>query len=120
MPITHHVDRSSGIVYLDVAGSPTITEMCAAIDRVVADPDFEVRYFILSGHRGLDRPATTEQVHALLAHISQRKCHLGSIRWAIVVKKAAAFGMMRMLSVLAERIPARVEVFETSTRPKAG
>lgn len=111
MPITHRIDRDSGIVYVDVEGSPTTAEMCGAIDRVVTDPDFKVGFGILSDHRGLDSPATTQQVRAILAHISKRKSDFGSIRWAIVVEKAASFGMMRMLSVHAEEIPARVEVF---------
>ncbi len=113
MPITHRIDRSLGIVYVDVRGSPTTAEMCDAIDRVVADADFEAGFGILSDHRGLDSPATTDQVHALLTHITALKSAFGSLRWAVVVKRAASFGMMRMMSVLAEEIPAQVEVFRS-------
>ncbi len=111
MPITHRIDRTSGIVYVDVRGSPTTAEMRGAINRVVTDPEGVPGYGILSDHRGIDTPATTNQVQALLTHLTGLKSSFGSIRWAIVVKKPASFGMMRMLAVLAEQVPAQIEVF---------
>lgn len=119
MPITHRIESDSSIVYVDVTGSPSTAEMCEAIDRVVADPDFQAGFGLLSDHRRLDVPATTDQVHAILGRLTEHKSAFGTIRWAIVVDRTASFGMMRMLSVLAEEVPARVEVFRSVDEAKS-
>ena len=110
MPITHTVDVRRRRLTFAVAGTVTIEEMVAAVDVAVRDAGAG-GYSVLSDHRALAVPATTPQLQALVAHLTQYREHFGGNRWAVVVGQPASFGMMRMLSVLAERIPIHVEVF---------
>ena len=110
MPITHAVDAERRRLRFAVSGTVVIQEMVAAVDAAVraAGPG---AYSVLSDHRALAVPATTAQLEALVAHLTQYREHFGGNRWAIVVGQPASFGMMRMLGVLAERIPIHVGVF---------
>jgi hypothetical protein len=110
MPITHVVDTERRVLVFAVTGTVSTAEMLAAVDAAVAGVDAG-RYRVLSDHRGLTTPSTTAQLEALIAHLTKFRAIFGGSRWAVVVAQPASFGMMRMLSVLAERIPIRVEVF---------
>jgi hypothetical protein len=110
MTITHRIDPERRRLIFAVSGTITTEEMLAAVDRAVPAGDTR-RYNVLSDHRALVTPATTAQIEALVGHLMRYKAVFGGMRWAIVVGQPASFGMMRMLSVLAERIPIEVEVF---------
>jgi len=113
MPITHTVDTGRLLISLTVSGVLTTQEMLAAVDAVVSPGD-QRRYNVLSDHRGLITPATTAQLRALVSYLSRNREVFGGMRWAIVTVQPASFGMMRMLSVLAESIPIEVGVFRDS------
>lgn len=110
MPISHVVDTERRLLTFAVTGTLSTAEMLAAVDEAVAGVGAG-RYRVLSDHRGLDTPSTTPQLEALVGHLLKYRAIFAGSRWAVVVVKPASFGMMRMLSVLAERIPMKVEVF---------
>jgi exopolyphosphatase/pppGpp-phosphohydrolase len=110
MSITHTVDVDRLLLIFEVSGTITTDEMLAAVDRAVPVGDGR-RYDVLSDHRALVFPATAAQLEALVSHLTRYRAVFGGMRWAVVVGQPASFGMMRMLSVLAERIPIEVEVF---------
>ena len=114
MPITHTVDRDRRRITFDVAGTLRIDEMLAAVDSALESAGAGT-YTVLSDHRQLLTAATTTQLHTLIAHLATHRAHLGDSRWGVVVAQPASFGMMRMLSVLAEEIPIEVGVFKDLT-----
>ncbi len=110
MPATFLVDRETRIVRITLTGTVTTAESLAIIDRAAAEaggPGFDV----YSDHVGLDAPATPEQVHAIVAHLGTHAAVFGGARWAVVVRRAVSFGMMRMLGAYAAKIPLYVNVF---------
>jgi len=110
MPITHAVDVARRLLRFDVAGTLTTEEMTRAVDGAARSLG-PGRYQVLSDHRALITPATAPQLEALVAHLTRYRSHFGDSQWAVVVGQPASFGMMRMLGVLAERIPIEVEAF---------
>jgi len=111
LPITYHIDSDAGIVQVVVQGSLVLEEMLATIAAVAEDPLFQKGLHVLSDHRTIAAPATTDQVMGLIQQARKFQEKLGGTRWAIVVSSDLSFGMMRMLSAFAEPIPLRVEVF---------
>jgi hypothetical protein len=111
MTLTHRVDKKTGIVHIDVMGSFTMQQIRALIDGVVNDPDFRRGYHTLSDHRRIGDPATSDQVRGTLEHVATHVEALGASKWAVVASKAASYGMMRMMEMLAEELPIEISVF---------
>ncbi len=112
MSISASVDRQAHLVRLEVAGTLTSSEMTTAIDGVIKEMGTDSGFDVLSDHRGLETPATPAQLESLVWHLRLHGHPMHGRRWAIVTRTAASYGMMRMLSVLAERIPMQVSVFQ--------
>ena len=112
MSITATVDREAHLVRIEVAGTMMLSEMTKAIDGVIEEVGLAGGFDVLSDHRGLETPVTSAQLEALVWHLRLHGRSLRGRRWAIVTRTAASYGMMRMLSVLAERIPMQVSVFQ--------
>ncbi len=113
MPIRYRIDKEERLVRAEVRGDFTTSDMIRALDNMVRDPDFEPGFNFLSDHAAVGEPVTPEQLDQLIAHLESLSEVLSGARWAIVATKPASYGMMRMLSVLAEAIPLRVAVFES-------
>ena len=115
MPITHELDRERRLVRAVVRGDFTADDMLRTVSdaaRAAGEPGWNV----LSDHREIGEPATREQLEQLVGHLAvQRRWFHGS-RWAVVVARPASYGMMRMLQVLAERVPMTVRVFVDADR----
>lgn len=111
MPISASFDHQAHLVRIEVGGTLTLSEMKAAIDTVVKEVGRDGGFDVLSDHRGLETPATGVQLEALVEHLRWHGQAMHGRRWAIVTCTAASYGMMRMLSVFAERIPMQVSVF---------
>lgn len=110
MPITHHIDNREGIIFTKVAGNFTLKDIINAIDAAVSDPDFRPGLDVLSDHRAIGEPATTQQMESMAAYLEGLPA-LASAKWAMVVSKTASYGMMRMLSVLVQNVPIEMQVF---------
>lgn len=111
MPSTEAIDHDLRVVRITITGGLTAAEMIESADRVAALIGPRVGYSVVSDHRGVTTPATPQQLEVLVDHLSRRVPAVHRQKWAIVTASPASFGMMRMFSVLAERIPIRVAVF---------
>jgi hypothetical protein len=112
LPVTHELDETHRIVRLELSGTLTTAEMLEALDRASRDVAGRGRYRVLSDHRGVETPATREQIEAVVAHLDREEGVFRGTRWAVVTVTPASYGMIRMLAVLAERIPIEVGIFE--------
>lgn len=113
MPITNVIDEKAGRVVSKVSGDFTIEDIVTAISGSVKDPRFQPGFHILSDHTCVGAPLTTIQAKQMMAHLETLSKYLRGSRWAVVTTKAASFGMFRMTSALAERIPTEIQVFHT-------
>lgn len=111
MPIRHAVDPRAGVARFTVSGEFTLADMQAAVDRLAADPIYRPGMPILSDHRAIARPASAEEVAGLVSHVADHGPVFAGARMAIVAASAASYGMMRMLSTLAEDVPMEIAVF---------
>lgn len=119
MPVRQWVDKEHGRIRAEVWGKVTAGEIVAAIDRSVHDPDFEPGLSVLSDHRRIERPLTTRQAKLTAAHLESLSRYLAGTRWAVVTASPASFGMIRMLAVLAERVPMTIRAFPTLEEAEA-
>jgi hypothetical protein len=113
VPITYRVDRDARLIRAEVHGDFTVTDIVDTVNAAAgeAGPGFDV----LSDHRGVGEPATRTQLEQMVGLEALRRNFVGR-RWAVVVSSRASFGMMRMLEVLAERVPMTVRVFVSIER----
>lgn len=111
MPITSSIDERRRLVVAKVEGDFTLAEVLEAISKAVSDPRFQPGFSVLSDHRKVGTPLTPVQAQAMVAHLGTLADSLAGARWAVVTENPASFGMLRMVSVLAQRVPMEVEVF---------
>jgi stage II sporulation SpoAA-like protein len=112
VPVTHTLDDTHRIVRLVLSGTLTTAEMLEALDWAARAVAGRPKYRVLSDHRGVDTPATREQIEAVVAHLGREGSGFHGTRWAVVTINPASYGMIRMLAVLAETIPIEVGIFE--------
>jgi len=111
MPIRVWVEKDRNLVRIEIMGNSTTEDIISSIDSVVNDTGAEPGCRILSDHTRVGEPLTTPQARRMAAHMEKLREIMSGCRWAVVSKKPASIGMMRMLSVLVESIPMTVEVF---------
>ena len=80
---------------------------------------FQPGFGILSDHTEVGEPITTPQVMQLIEHFKTLSDVIAGARWAAVTSKPASYGMLRMISTLAESVPMEVEVFPTFEKAEA-
>jgi hypothetical protein len=119
MPILVQVDTRRRLVVAKVLGDFTIEEIVKGIDDSVNDPNFEPGFDVLSDHSEIGTPISVTQAKQMIAHLESVSHLMAGARWAVVAPKPASYGMMRMLAVLAERVPMKVEVFQTLDEAQA-
>jgi len=111
MPVDFKIDTERRLVVATVFDEISDTDIIETLNSSVSDPDFEPGFNVLSDHTRITRPITTEQVKLMVGHMESLSDHLAGARWAIVTNSPASYGMMRMLSVFAERVPIELQVF---------
>jgi hypothetical protein len=119
MPIQVRIDKRQRLVVAKVVGDFTIEDIVKGVDDSVNDPDFEPGFDVLSDHSKIGTPITVTQAKQMVAHLESLSHLMAGTRWAVVASKPASYGMMRMLAVLAERVPMKVEVFQTLDEAQA-
>jgi len=119
MPISLRLDRAKRLVVLEVEGNFSLSDSLKAIDTAIAAPGFERGFNVLSDHRRIAEPIGTDEMLRVISHLGLRAPQLASTRWAIVASQPASYGMMRMLSVHAKRVPLEVQVFRSRERAEA-
>lgn len=111
MPIVTRIEKDRKRVIAIVTGDLSIDEMINAINSSTKDPDFERGFDVLSDHTGINEPISTTQAEALARHLESLKEFYSGSRWAVVTRKAASYGMMRMLSVFLTKVPMELQAF---------
>jgi hypothetical protein len=111
MPVDFKIDAARRLIVATVFDEISDTEIIEALTSSLNDPDFERGFNVLSDHTRITQAITTEQVKLLVNHMESLSDHLAGARWAIVTNSPASYGMMRMLSVFAERVPIELRVF---------
>ena len=111
MPITYQLDHDARLIRATVRGDFTANEMLACVSGAATEAG-EPGWNILSDHREIGEPATRGQVEILVEQLASLRRFFAEARWAVIVSKPASFGMMRMLSAMAERVPMEVRVFK--------
>jgi hypothetical protein len=119
MPVQQWVERDRRRIRLVAAGELTMDDILKAINGAVEDPAFEPGFDVLSDHRALGEPLTSDQLKQATAHLQNLSQHFAGSRYAVVATTPASYGMMRMFSVLAERIPLKVGVFRSMEEAEA-
>lgn len=119
MPIRNFIDEKAARVVSTVSGEFTIEEIVTAISESVLDPRFRPGFQILSDHTAVGSPLTPDQAKMMIAHLETLGKYLKDSRWAVVTHKDASFGMFRMASVLAERIPMEIRAFYSHEEAEA-
>jgi hypothetical protein len=119
MPVTHEIDARNRIVRLALSGTLSTAEMIETLDRAARGVEGRPGFRVLSDHRAIETPATREQVEKVVAHLEREGSVFRGTRWGIVTIEPASYGMMRMLGVLAEKIPIEVRIFETTQDAEA-
>lgn len=109
MSVTYRIDPQERIVYLVVTGESSFEEWQAALEGVLADPAYVRGFNFLTDRRGQSKMPgpefTLKVLQFLVAHIRE----MGRFRWAAVSNVEAAFGVLRMFSILAEEADIHVE-----------
>ena len=113
MPIKSWIEKDKKRVMAMVSGSFSIEDILININNTIEDPDFEKGFNILSDHTEIESVITTEQARMTASHLERLSKDFANSKWAVVTKKEASFGMMRMLSVFLENIPIHLEVFKS-------
>ena len=113
MPIRIWIEKEAALARAEVWGVVTTEEILSAIDSVMEDPDFHSGFNGLSDHRKVDQILTPEQMHRLITHLATFRDRVANRRWAIVTGSQAAYGMIRMTSAHATRIPLDIRPFKT-------
>lgn len=119
MSITFRVDDDARVVHAEIAGALEAPEMVAGVRDIAALLASRPGHAVVTDQRGVLRPATREQVDAVVHALLLHTVVLRHRRWAIVTALPASYGMMRALGVYAERIPITVAVFWEMTAAAA-
>ena len=119
MPITNIIDEDARRIVSTVSGDFTIEDIISAIGGSVKDPRFQPGFHIISDHTAVGTPLTTVQAKQMVGYIESLSKYLRYSRWAVVTAKDASFGMFRMASVFAERVPMEIQVFNSHEEAEA-
>lgn len=111
LAISYRIDKHLRIIFATVSGTFSASEMIETVRRAYGDPDYDPEFNVLSDHTKVERPVTREQLEEFVRFLKTEHRRKAPLRWAIVTKRPASFGMMRMFAVLAESIGLEVQVF---------
>lgn len=112
MPINFTLVPEKRRVHFTVTGTFTLHDILGALDAVLKVPEFGPDFQVLSDHRGVERPATVQDVEDMLAFMREKRERFQDMRWAIVTHRPASYAVMGLLSTLADlRVRMTVRVF---------
>jgi hypothetical protein len=111
MPIEYKIEKDKKRVFAIVSRTVSLEDIIKVITSIMRDSSFMPGFDILSDHTRIERPIETEQLKALVSHINGLATYCSSSRWAVVTKKAASYGMMRMLAAYLAIVPMELQVF---------
>jgi hypothetical protein len=112
-------ERGEGLLVAHLAGMLDLHSMESCVQALLAFPGAERTDDILSDHTQLAAPITPPDLALFLDFLGTRAEDLAGRRWAIVTGTPASYGMMRALSVGADRMGLAVEVFHDMATARA-
>jgi hypothetical protein len=104
-------DNPNRLIRLELDGELATKEMLDGVEEILRLIDGRRGYDFLSDHRKLTKPATAEQVKAILARLGEEGAVLKGSKFAVIVAKGASYGMMRLMAVHAADLGIEVGVF---------
>ena len=113
MPIRIWIDKDQRLIRSEISGSFSEEDILNAINESVAHPGYEPGFNVLSDHTRVTEFITTPQAYSMARHLESLSEQMANVRWAVVTREPASNGMMRVMSVLVERVPMEVQIFET-------
>lgn len=119
VPIDSYIDEERRCIVARVYGEFTRDEIVETIDRCVRDPEFRPGFGVLSDHTAVEVPLTASQAKQMVEHLVNLTDVVAGTRWAVVTTQAASYAMIRMVSVLAERVPLEVQIFSSTEEAEA-
>jgi len=111
MPIEYRIEKDKKKVSAIATGIVSVEDMVRATTSIVKDPSFIPGFDILSDHTRIERPLETEQLKALVSHMTGLTTYCSNSRWVVVTSKVASYGMMRMLAAYLAIVPMELQVF---------
>lgn len=118
MPIETTVDHDGRLVTFTVTGTMDTKEMVEAVASAFAQRKPGVVYNVLSDTRAVEKPATPDQIKALVAEL-MRLGAVDGMRAAMLVATDASYGMMRMMSAYTEPLGIHVGIFRDADAARA-
>ena len=112
-------DPAAHLVVATISGPLSLPDMEATVNAVVTCPGAAPTDGILTDHTGIEAPITPRDLERFLTVLEAHAPALRRRHWAIVAGTPASYGMMRMLSVGALRIPLDVRVFHDAVSARA-
>ena len=110
MPIATTLNHDRRLVTFTVTGLMDTKEMVEAVGNTFGQRRPGVVYNVLSDTRAVEKPATPDQIKALVAEL-MRHGTVEGMRAAMVVGTDASYGMMRMMSAYTEPLGIHVGIF---------
>ena len=112
MPISFTLNPEKRRVNFEVTGTFTLHDIIDAVKSVLALPEFGPEFQVLSDHRGVERPASVQDVEDMLAFMRAARERFAGMRWAVVTHRPGSYVIMGLLSTLADlRVQMDVRVF---------
>ena len=112
MAISFTLDAEKRRVRFTVAGTFTLHDIIDSVRSVLDLPEFGPHFQVMSDHRGVERPATVQDVEDMVAFMRDARERFQGMRWAIVTHRPASYAIMGLLRTLADlRLQMEVRVF---------
>ena len=109
--ISHEINTDRNLATLTIKGSPSFAEWRSAVSELLDDPDFRPGMAILSDRREIQEAPDRSFIERMVDFLEQNAPRLEGSSWALVAASPADFGMLRMLSIIAERTRVPVRAF---------
>ena len=113
MPIEYWIEKDRRRIRAVVSGDVKTEEILQTLKGSTEHSDFQPGFDILSDHTDVGEPLSTQQARLMSAYLMGIRKMMAHSRWAVVTRKPASFGMMRMLAVFLEEVPMTLRVFGT-------
>jgi hypothetical protein len=120
MSISFTLDVENRRVHFIITGSLTLHDILDSLKALLEMPEFGPHFQVLSDHRGVERPASVQDVEDMLAFMRASRERFAGMRWAVVTHRPASYVIMGLVSTLANlRVQMEVRVFTRLNEAKA-
>lgn len=113
MPVTYHVDRTTGTIHTRCDGAVVLDEVLDHFRQLQADPTLPERLDVLLDLDEVTSLPESAHLREVAGAVSRLR---GRVQWgacAIVASRDAMFGMSRVFEIFTEGMFARTYVFRT-------